>query len=94
MSYNFQTIKNKVKPLTEYENVTQTVLFGNAVLATLMSGRIYKIIPQNGHCSRESSVRTLVFRKKVRQQFRITLYHTLASFPNAENVGTTTYARS
>jgi hypothetical protein len=31
--YNFQTGNNKIKLLTEYEGVTQNVLFGNAVLA-------------------------------------------------------------
>jgi hypothetical protein len=40
--------------LTKYETVTQKVLFGNAVLAELMSERKYDIIPQNGDCSRES----------------------------------------
>jgi hypothetical protein len=30
---DFQTGKNKIKLLTEYESVTQKVLFGNAVLA-------------------------------------------------------------
>jgi hypothetical protein len=32
MAYNFQTGNNKIKLLTEYEGVTQKVLFGNAVL--------------------------------------------------------------
>jgi hypothetical protein len=32
----------------EYEDVTQTVLFGNTVLAALMSGRKYDVIHQNG----------------------------------------------
>jgi hypothetical protein len=32
MAYNFQTGKNKVQLLTEYESVTQKVLFGNAVI--------------------------------------------------------------
>jgi hypothetical protein len=41
VAYNFQTGKNKIKLLTEYEGVTQKVLFGNAVLAALMSGRKY-----------------------------------------------------
>jgi hypothetical protein len=45
----------------QYENVTQKVLFGNAVLATLISGRKYDVIPQNGDCSRESNVCILVF---------------------------------
>jgi hypothetical protein len=34
------------------------------VLATLMSGRKYDVIPQNGDCSRESNVHTvIVFRR-------------------------------
>jgi hypothetical protein len=37
MAYNFQTGNNKIKLLTENENVTQKVLFGNAVLPVLMS---------------------------------------------------------
>jgi hypothetical protein len=41
VAYNFQTGNNKIKLLTEYEGVTQNVLFGNAVLAALMSGRKY-----------------------------------------------------
>jgi hypothetical protein len=52
MAYNFQTGNSRIKLLTEYENVTQKVLFGNAVLAALMSGRKY-VIPENGDCSRE-----------------------------------------
>jgi hypothetical protein len=52
----------------EYENVTQNVLFGNAVLAALMSARKYYVIPQNGDCSRENNVRALVFRSKFRNQ--------------------------
>jgi hypothetical protein len=61
VAYNFQTKNNKIKLLTEYEGVTQKVLFGNAVLATLMSGRKYDVRPQNGDYSRESIVCTLVF---------------------------------
>jgi hypothetical protein len=38
VAYNFQTGNNKIKLLTEYEGVTQKVLFGNAVLAALMLG--------------------------------------------------------
>jgi hypothetical protein len=68
MACNFQTGNNKIKLLTEYEDVTQKVLYGNAVLAALMSGRKYDVIPQNGDCSRESNARTLVFRNKVRYQ--------------------------
>jgi hypothetical protein len=41
VAHNFQTGKNKIKLITEYEDVTQKVLFGNAVLATFMSGRKY-----------------------------------------------------
>jgi hypothetical protein len=48
VAYNFQTGNNKIKLLTKYERVTQKVLFGNAVLAALMSGKKYDVIPQNG----------------------------------------------
>jgi hypothetical protein len=41
VAYNFQTGNNKIKLITEYEGITQEVLFGNAVLAALMSGRKY-----------------------------------------------------
>jgi hypothetical protein len=68
MPHNFQTGNNKIKLLTEYENMTQKVLFGNTVLSALMSGRKYDVIPQNGDCSKESNLRTLVFRNKVRYQ--------------------------
>jgi hypothetical protein len=37
MARSFEIGKNKIKLLTEYENVTQKVLFGFAVLAALMS---------------------------------------------------------
>jgi formylmethanofuran dehydrogenase subunit A len=53
-----------MKLLTEYENVAQKVLFNNAILAALMSGRKYDVISQNGDCSRESNVRTLFFETK------------------------------
>jgi hypothetical protein len=43
----------KIKLLTEYESVTQKVLFDN-VLDALMFGRKYDVITQNGDCSRES----------------------------------------
>jgi hypothetical protein len=55
MAYNFQTGKNKTKLLMEYENSTQKVLFYNAVLAALMSGRKYGVIPKNGNCSTQST---------------------------------------
>jgi hypothetical protein len=56
VAHNFQTGKNEIKPLPEYESATQNVLFGNAVLAALISGRKYDVIPQNGDCLRESNV--------------------------------------
>jgi hypothetical protein len=60
MAYNFQTGNNKIKLLMEYEGVLQKVLFVNAVISVLITGRKY-VIPQNGDGSRESDVRTLVF---------------------------------
>jgi hypothetical protein len=69
VAYNyFQTRNNEIKLLMEYEGVTQKVLFGNAVLAALMCGGKYDVIPQNGDCSRESNVHTLAFQNKVRYQ--------------------------
>jgi hypothetical protein len=55
VAYNFQTGNNKIKLLTKYEDVTQEVLFGNAVLAALMSGRKY-VIPQIGDVVTELSM--------------------------------------
>jgi hypothetical protein len=68
VAYNIQNGKNKIKLLKEYENVTQKVLFGNDVLAALMSGSKYDVITQNGDCSRESNVHTSGFQNKVRYQ--------------------------
>jgi DUF917 family protein len=56
VAYNFQTGNNKMKMLSEYEGVTQKVLFGNAVLAALMSGRKYDVIPQIGDVVTELSM--------------------------------------
>jgi hypothetical protein len=56
VAYNFQTENNKIKLLTQYEGVTQKVLFGNAVLAALMSGRKYDVIPQIGNVVTELSM--------------------------------------
>jgi hypothetical protein len=56
VAYNFQTGKNKIKLLTEYEDVSQKVFFGNAVLAALMSGRKYDVIPQIGDVVTEFSM--------------------------------------
>jgi hypothetical protein len=36
VAYNFQTGSNKIKLLTQYESVTQKVLFDNALLAEAM----------------------------------------------------------
>jgi hypothetical protein len=73
VAYNFQTRNNKIKLLIEYKNVTQRELLGDAILAKLMSGRKYDAILQNGDCSRESNMRTLVFRNKVRYQKAMSL---------------------
>jgi DUF917 family protein len=56
VAYNFQTGSNKIKLLTEYKGVTQKVLFSNAVLAALMSGRKYDVIPKNGDVVTELSM--------------------------------------
>jgi hypothetical protein len=77
VAYNFQTVKSKTKLLMEYENVTEQVLFGNAVLGALQSGRKYDVMPQNGDCSRESDVRTSVFRNKVRYQNATSLQNSI-----------------
>jgi hypothetical protein len=55
VAYNFQT-GNKIKLLTEYEDVTQEVLFGNATPAALMSGWKYDVIPQIGDVVTEISM--------------------------------------
>jgi hypothetical protein len=67
MAYNFQARLKYVKLLTEYENVTQKVLFGNTVIAALMAARTYDVISRNCDCSRDGNVRTLGFRNEVRQ---------------------------
>jgi hypothetical protein len=54
VAYNIQSGKYEIKLLKENETVTQKVLFGNAVIAALMSGRTYDVMPQNSECSRES----------------------------------------
>jgi DUF917 family protein len=56
VAYNFQTGNNKIKLLTNYKGVTQKVLFGNAVLVALMSGRKYDVIPQIGDVVTELSM--------------------------------------
>jgi hypothetical protein len=54
----------------EYGNLTENVLFRNAVLASLMSGRKYDDITQKGDCSRETNVRNLVLRNKMQSRYR------------------------
>jgi hypothetical protein len=56
VAYNFQTGNNRIKLLMEYEGVIQKVLFGNAVLAALMSGRKYDVIPEIGDVVTELSM--------------------------------------
>jgi hypothetical protein len=56
VGYKFKNGNNKIKLLMEYEGVTQKVLFGNAVLAPLMSGRKYDVIPQIGDVVTELSM--------------------------------------
>jgi hypothetical protein len=46
------------------------VLFDDDLLAALMSGRKYDVIPQNCDCLRENNVRTLVFRNEVRMKMQ------------------------
>jgi hypothetical protein len=62
VAYNFQTGNNKIKLHTEYEGVTQKVLFGNAVLAALMSGRKYDVILQIGDVVTELSMEKIHFQ--------------------------------
>jgi hypothetical protein len=47
VAYNFQTGNNTIKLLTEYESVIKKVLFGNSVLAALMSGRKWRLFKRN-----------------------------------------------
>jgi hypothetical protein len=77
VAYNYQTAKSKVKLLMEYERIPQNVLFGNAVLAALISGRKYDLMPQNGDCSREGNLRVLVFRNEVRYQNAASLQNSI-----------------
>jgi hypothetical protein len=57
VAYNFQGGSNKTKLLMEYENVTQKVLFDNAVLAALICGRKYDVIPVLFYCFRFGNYR-------------------------------------
>jgi hypothetical protein len=66
--YNFQTGKNKIKLLKKFNVYLKTVLFCNAILEALMSGRQHDVILQNGDSSRESIVPILVLRNKVLYQ--------------------------
>jgi hypothetical protein len=62
VAYNFQTGNDKIKLLTEYEGVIQKGLFGNAVLAALMSGRKYDVITQIGDVVTELSMEKIHLR--------------------------------
>jgi hypothetical protein len=64
VAYNIKIKKNKINLLMGYEALTQKVLFGNVLVAALMSARKYDIILQNGDCSREK-VRVLVSGNEV-----------------------------
>jgi hypothetical protein len=77
VAYNFHTEKSKIKLLMEYESVTHKVLFGNTVLAPLMSGKKYNVILQNGDCSRESTVPTLFFLNKVLYENAVSLQNSI-----------------
>jgi hypothetical protein len=68
MAHNYQTGWNKMKLFMEYEIVAQNVLYDNVLLAALMSGRKYNVIPESGDCSKESNARILIFRSRVRYQ--------------------------
>jgi hypothetical protein len=65
------------KFIYEVRYIQSSVLFGNAVVAALMSGRKYGVIPQNGDCSRESNVRTSIFETKsiIKKQRRYRTEH-------------------
>lgn len=51
--------------LKEYESITKNVLFGNAVLAALMSGRKYDVITLNANCSERKQCPYFGFAKEV-----------------------------
>jgi hypothetical protein len=66
--YTLQIGKNKIKLLTEYENVIQKVVYKKDVLAANLSLRKYDVISQNDDCSEEINLHTLVLRNRVRYQ--------------------------
>jgi hypothetical protein len=72
-----QAGNNKIKLLMVYENVTQKVLFATIYSAAFMYERKYDVILQNGDCSRESNVRTSVFRNKLRYQNAMSLQNSI-----------------
>jgi hypothetical protein len=76
MAYNFQT-GNKIEQLSGYESVTQGVVFGNTVFTALTSGGKYDVMLQNGDCSKESNVRTLVFGNKAHYQKTAYIHNSL-----------------
>jgi hypothetical protein len=68
VTYNFQPRNNKIKLLMKYKSVTQKVLFDNAVLPAMISGRKY-VISQNGDCSRESNMLSFIKIRHYRTQY-------------------------
>jgi hypothetical protein len=70
----------------KYENLTQQVLLGNAVLAILMCGRKYDVISQNGEYSRERNLVTLVFQNNVLYQNAMPLQTQYEKDPPSDNV--------
>jgi hypothetical protein len=60
----FSNRKNKIKLIKKYENVPQKLLFGNAVLAALMSGRKYDVINRKSDCSKEAMFLLWFFETK------------------------------
>jgi hypothetical protein len=52
VSNNLQTEKNKIELLTEYQNVTQKVLFYSVILNSMICGRKYDVMPKNGDFKR------------------------------------------
>jgi hypothetical protein len=58
------------------------ILLGTAVLAALMSGKKYDVIPQNGDCSRESNVLTLIIKRQRRYRNCYGKFHLQIMLPD------------
>jgi 3-phosphoglycerate kinase len=63
--YNIKNVNKRIKVIKEYENITEKLLLGGAVLAAFMSGRKCDVIPQNGDCSRENKGSTWLSKGNV-----------------------------